>query len=120
MKTHILRRADLVLIGVLILLSAAALLLLSGGGDTVTVRQNGAVVYSGSLRTDRRIEVGGDHHNLVVIENGCVYMAEADCPGGDCLRQAPLRGKGQIACAPNGVIVTVSGDPESGVDVLAG
>ena len=57
----------------------------------------------------------------MTVEKGEVYVAESDCPGGDCMHQGKISRKGQrIACAPNGVIITVSGGKDGEVDVIAG
>lgn len=110
------------LIGALILLSLISLLLLNGAeGETVTVRQGDEILYQGPLRRDMTVDADGAYHNRIVIRNGEVYMAESDCPGGDCLHQGSIHRSGQrIACAPNGVIVSVTGKQESEVDVVAG
>ena len=118
-----LRKADILLIAGLIAMGFAGLLLMGGGtGSTVCVRHNGEVIYEGKLSQDYRIEVDGKYHNSLVIDSGSVYMERSDCPGGDCLHQGRIsRAGSMIACAPNGVIVTVTDrSAESGVDAVAG
>ena len=116
------RKADIILMGVLVLISFVGLLFSGGDGEILTVRHNGQIVYEGSITEDGRIEIDGEYHNVIVVADGKAYMQESDCPGGDCLRQGTVsRSGGRIACAPNGVIVSVSGDSdESGVDAVAG
>ena len=49
--------------------------------------------------------------NTVVVENGSVRMAEADCPHGDCLRQTPISRPGeQIICLPHELWIEILGD----------
>lgn len=121
MKKYI-RPADLILIGGLILLSLASLLLLRGGaGEVVTVKQGDKILYEGDLSEDARIVAEGAYRNVIRVENGAVFVAESDCPGGDCIHQGEIsRGGQRIACAPNGVIISVSGEAESEVDIVAG
>ena len=47
--------------------------------------------------------------NVVIIENGSVRMAEADCPNQSCLDQQPLDAPGpQIICLPHKLWVEVT------------
>ena len=40
--------------------------------------------------------------NVILIEDGSVRMEHADCPNGDCMRQAPLTKPGQqLICLPH-------------------
>ena len=62
--------------------------------------------------------------NTVVVENGSVRMAEADCPHGDCLRQTPISRPGeQIICLPHELWIEIVGDGaeagEMDVDAVA-
>lgn len=120
MKKYV-KKADLILIAGLILLSFACLLFLRGGeGETFTVKQGDEIIYQGKLSENTTFTAEGEYHNVIVVENGEVFVAESDCPGGDCMHQGRISRKGQrIACAPNGVIVSVTGESEE-VDVVAG
>ena len=49
-----------------------------------------------------------DMHNLIVIEDGSVYMSEADCPSQNCVRQGKITQVGvPIVCLPHQVIVMI-------------
>ncbi len=49
-----------------------------------------------------------DMHNVVVIEDGSVYMSEADCPNQNCVRQGKITQVGEpIVCLPHQVIVMI-------------
>ena len=103
-------------------MSLCSLLLLRGGaGDVVTVKQGETIIYEGKLSEETTVIAEGEYRNVIVIEAGEVFVAESDCPGGDCMHQGRIhRGGQRIACAPNGVIISVSGEEESEVDVVAG
>ena len=107
----------------MIILLAAALsllpllrLLFYGAADTVTVTSEGKTVYSGPLDTDRVVELPG---NTVVISGGHVTMTEADCPDGLCMRGGEATPAHPVVCLPNGVVVTVSGKEDNGLDGVA-
>ena len=50
-------------------------------------------------------------HNLVIIEDGSVYMSEADCANQTCVRQGKITQVGvPIVCLPHQVIVMIVGE----------
>ena len=59
--------------------------------------------------------------NVVVVEDGAVYVRDADCPNHDCIRQGRISAPGgQIVCLPHQLWIEVvaPGDaPAEGLDV---
>lgn len=54
-------------------------------------------------------------YNLVCIENGGVFVREADCENGDCIRQGTIHHTGEsIICLPHKLTVTIVGSADSG------
>lgn len=54
-------------------------------------------------------------YNLVCIENGGVFVREADCENGDCIRQGTIHHTGEsIICLPHKLTVTIVGSVDSG------
>lgn len=82
-----------------------------------------AEIYVGSqlykkvpLYTNREINI--DDKNIVVIENGSVYMKYADCPDKLCVKMGKINKDGaDINCLPNRVRVRISGGE---ADTVAG
>lgn len=60
-----------------------------------------------------------DHwDNLIIIEDGSVYVKSASCRGNDCVDTGPISREGQvIACLPHKLLITISGK-EDGPDVI--
>ena len=57
--------------------------------------------------------------NTIIIEDGSVRMADADCPNRSCLDQQPLDGPGgQIICLPHKLWVEVVAAGTDGSDGL--
>lgn len=57
--------------------------------------------------------------NTLVIENGYAWMSEAECPDQICVHMGRIHLDGQlIVCLPNGVIVTIEGGDDGGVDIF--
>ena len=57
--------------------------------------------------------------NTLVIGDGYAWMADSQCPDKICEHMGKIHMNGQmIVCLPNGVIVTVEGGEDSGVDII--
>lgn len=114
------RRRKLAIISALIyaaIIAAVFLIarMLIGGPGARTV----ALVHDGDggehvlpLGKDAELEVATSlGTNVIVVENGTVRMAEADCPHGDCLRQRAISQPGeQIICLPHELWIEILGD----------
>ena len=114
------RRHKLAIISALIyaaIIAAVFLIarMLIGGAGARTV----ALVHDGDggeyvlpLDKDAELEVATSlGTNVIVVENGAVRMAEADCPHGDCLRQRAISQPGeQIICLPHELWIEILGD----------
>lgn len=104
---------DVILITALLAASLAALLLVRLGaqtGEMVRVSVNGQTVCEYSLDTDGRYALNGGT-NILVIEDGAAYMAEADCPDGVCINTGRISRTGErIVCLPNKLLVEVVGN----------
>ena len=102
-----LKKGDIVIISAVLVLAvfSAAFAFSRGGGETVTVKADNETVYTGSLYYDRTVKLAG---NTVVIENGSVYVSDADCKNQICVNHSPITKKGgSIICLPNKVIVEI-------------
>ena len=54
--------------------------------------------------------------NILVIEDGCAYIREADCPDHVCVRTGKIRYEGEtIVCLPHRLMIRIAGG-EGGVD----
>lgn len=102
------KKADGILIAVLIVAAAVVALctiLFSKGGNTVTVKQNGKIVYEGEINQDKTLTLEG---NIVVIEDGYAVMHSAKCKNQICVKTGKISKKGEtIVCLPNKVTVQI-------------
>ncbi|MCF0137179.1 MAG: NusG domain II-containing protein [Oscillospiraceae bacterium] len=121
MKDARLRR-DAALIVALLLLSGLLFILLHGkeSGAGVVVRVGGEEIARYSLSQSGSYPLNGGT-NLLVIEGGEAYIADAECPDRLCVRQGKVSLTGEcITCLPNKLTVTVFGTEDSGIDAEVG
>lgn len=112
------KKRDIWLIGLLL---AAALMLYLGaqtlGADkvsTVVVTIDGEEVLRKPLAVNDSYEIRQDDGsvNVITVENGAVYMKEANCRDGLCVQQGRMRSAAKtIVCLPHRLVVTLSGEP---------
>lgn len=120
------RRGDLLAAALILLLALGLGLFFLGLGAgsasvTVEIRRDGQLVEAVPLTQNKTVTVEGDYTNVIVVEDGAVWMEDSDCPGADCVRSGRISGAGRaIVCLPNRVEVRlVGGEPDS-VDMVVG
>ena len=117
-------KRDIMLIATLIIVCEAAFLIINfvvkKDGITAVVKVDGNIVYMLPLDKNASVTVEGYQggSNTVVIENGTVYMKDADCPDKLCEKTGKISKKGEtIVCLPHRVVVEIQGG-EGNVDSL--
>ena len=83
----------------------------SGSEELVAVISiNGEEYAQYSLESGIKKEISVDGHNNIMIDDGMVWIEEADCPDKLCINQGRISKAGQtIICLPNRVMVTIKG-----------
>ena len=122
MKLPFFKKADILLLAVLILIGAGSLLLLKSGepGSVAVVTVDGQETIRVPLTQDRWEQTVETTYgtNTLLIENGSISVIESDCRGGDCMRFSPINKAGQtIVCLPHHLSVTIAGG-DYGPDVV--
>lgn len=121
-------RNDIILVLSLLLIASIGLFylfVLRDTGDTVKVTIGGENYGTYSLSKDIAKDIisgkNNEHHNLLIIKNGKVYIKSASCPDGLCVKHKPIFRDGEsIVCLPNQVVVTISQNPKDNiVDAIA-
>jgi len=104
--------ADFVVIVSLVI--AGLYLLVSGktSASTVTISTTEGEVLKLSLNDDRLVEIEGRLGKSVIeIKDGKVRFVDSPCPHHLCMRRGWIHEGGDwVACAPNGIMVSISGD----------
>ena len=108
-------------LGVAGLLYAASQI--SGGAEatTIVVTVDGQEVLRRPLALEDSYEIRQDDGslNVIAVEEGAVYMQEANCRDGLCIAQGKMRNAAKtIVCLPHKLVVSLAGDaPQDGGDL---
>ena len=111
------KKKDIIII-VLALLCALALWLVSQfalgmEASSVVVLLDGEEVLRKPLVISNTYEIGQDDgsRNVIRVENGVVWMQEANCRDGLCIRQGKMKnGAKTLVCLPHKLVVKMDGD----------
>lgn len=112
------KKADMVLVAVVILAAAISLFLgqfLKREGTFATVSVDGSVVAEYALDEDGTYAIKGADGgvNILVIEDGKAFLSEADCPDKLCVKQGSIsKVGGSIICLPHKVVIEITGEGE--------
>lgn len=98
-----------VLLGI-IMIAVSVVFCFRTKGDTVEVCQNGTVLYeirlSDPANEGKEFLVEGKYTNRLLVKQGKIFVADADCPDRFCKHSAPLgQNGGVICCIPNGMMI---------------
>ena len=109
------RVADIILIASVLLVSLSVFIIFAifqKDGAIARVTVDGVFVGEYSLSQDGEYSINGGT-NILVIENGVVYMKYASCPDGLCINQGKKSHSGErIVCLPNRVMIEIIGEGE--------
>lgn len=109
------RKKDFILMAVIIVTAAVSAILIAfarrTAGASVCVTIDGVLYGEYSLSEEQSVLIDEKlGFNRIVIENGSVYMAGADCPDKYCMEYKPIsRGGETIICLPHKLVVEVTG-----------
>ena len=96
------------IIGSSVIAFVALWLILAPRGDVAVVSVYGEEYARLPLWEDTELLVSTEYgENLVVVENGEVYIREADCPDKVCVKTGKANAMKSVVCAPHGLTVTV-------------
>lgn len=115
---------DVIFIGLMaIFCIAVCVAVYKGGsveGSSITITIDGEEYGTYSLLEEQTITIEENgNSNIIEIKGGKAYMVEASCPDQLCVDQNEICfDKESIICLPNKVVVSVTSDAESDVDVL--
>lgn len=93
---------------------------LQSAGEFVIVSVDGVEQYHGALSTNDTITVHGNiGRSIIEIQGGKVRMLHSDCPTKVCVRSGAIHQQGEvIVCAPNKVLIQITGKKKANFDVI--
>ena len=113
------KRRDLILIACALALAGAlyafSQLTLVTKASTVVVTVDGSEVLRRPLAMEDSyvVEQEDGSRNVIRVEGGAVYMQEANCRDGLCIRQGRMKNAAKtIVCLPHKLVVRLEGDTQ--------
>lgn len=136
-----LNKKDIILVVCLLLVAGVCYLVFhyGSGGEEVVIRLDGREYGVYDINVDQTIKVELDEsdkldesntlevskeskksYNIVVIENGEVYIKDANCPDQYCMKQGKTKDANKsLICLPHKLVVEVHKDAEEALDAVA-
>ena len=103
----VLKKGDFIIIAVVVMafIVSAFAFLSFDEASRVIIKQDNKIVYDQSIDQNATFDTGS---NLVVVQDGAVFIKQADCKNQDCVMHGKITKKGEsIICLPNKVIVEI-------------
>ena len=139
MTKDLIKKADLILLAVLLIAGLAASIALARSGTDggqVTIKSAGNTIGTYSLKENRTLFITKDGHisdcdgtdsqgetgyNILQIRNGKADMISADCHNHDCVDHKPIsKGGENIICLPHKIVIQIEKEKgDDGYDSLA-
>ncbi|MDE7325828.1 MAG: NusG domain II-containing protein [Lachnospiraceae bacterium] len=111
------KKKDVLLAGSLLLAACLLFFVLrpKGDGGQIRITVDGKLYGTYALSGEEKIRIEQESGvNVIHIRDGAVWMEEADCPDGYCIRQGKMERRGQaIICLPHKLVVEVIGQEEN-------
>lgn len=111
------KKRDIIIIALLLVCALALYLVsqvsLSAEASSVIVTLDGEEVLRRPLAVEDTYEIAqaDGSVNVIAVEDGAVFMQQANCRDGLCIRQGKMRnGAKTIVCLPHKLVVQLTGD----------
>ncbi len=117
------KKRDIIIIAAALLLAlalyAVSQLTLGTQAAQVVVTVGGEEVLRRPLAVSDTYEIRQDDGdvNIIAVQNGAVFMQEANCRDGLCIRQGKMKNAAKtIVCLPHELVVRLEGEPIQSTD----
>lgn len=111
------KKADFIIIAAVVAVFLVYLFF-PADGQTVSIWSDGKLYAEKNIDKDCYLNIKTQYgSNVVVIENKCVYMAEADCPDKLCMHSKIKKAGQSIVCLPGRISIMINGKSETDVIV---
>jgi len=112
---------DIFVVAVFLALSVGLIFLPQKKGAYVRVYSDGNLILERPLSVDFEQKIytkGGEHYNVIKIENGYVFVADSDCGDKTCIKLGKTNTQSKsIVCLPHNLKIVVAGSVDD-LDVI--
>ena len=118
-------RTWILIFAVLLCVCGAAVLYLNAmqSGETADIYSQGELYATVDLGRDATLVVTvGSSSNTIVIQDGEIFVSEADCPDQICVNHGPAKAGSPVVCLPNELVISVKAEDaeEDALDAVTG
>lgn len=117
-------KGDFLAFGAVLVLAVAVLLCFlpknSAPSSQAEIYLNGKLVRTVDLTQNQTFTITDRYSNVITVSEGKIFVAESDCPGGDCVHSGAIHTLGRsLVCLPNGMEIRIT-QAEADVDFVVG
>lgn len=117
-------KGDWLAVGLVVILAAVTLLCFfprsRERASQAEIYLNGKSIKVVDLTTDQTFTIEDRYTNVITVKDGSIFVAEADCPGEDCVHSGKISTLGRIlVCLPNGLEIRIV-SAKADVDFVVG
>jgi len=88
-------------------------------GDDAYIYSDGELIKIMPLNTNDEFLYEYDgHYNIIIVENGYIYVKESDCDDKVCIIKGKINKVGDsIICLPHKLVITIKGEGDNPADL---
>jgi len=109
----------IILAFIIIIMTAGVFVLYNKTGENACIYSNGELIKIMPLnKNDEYLYSYENHYNKIVVENGYVFIEEADCSDKVCIEMGKINKIGDsIICVPHKLKIIIEGEGNSPADL---
>ena len=122
---YMFKKNDLILLGGILIISLVVIVIINftkTEGDKIVILKDGKVYETLDLNKNTSFTITEDNgaYNIITIQDGWVFMTDADCPDKICVKHSKIHYNGEsIVCLPHKLVVEIHNGETNDVDIIA-
>ena len=122
---YMFKKNDLILLGGIFIIALVVIVIINftkTEGDNIVILKDGKVYETLDLNKNTTFTITEDNgaYNIITIQDGWVFMTEADCRDKICVKHSKIRYNGEsIVCLPHKLVVEIHNGESNDVDIIA-
>ena len=119
-RGHILKKGDMIIIAVILCIAGVTALLIMNqkqGNQVIIISGDSKEIYSLDKNRSIKVNYKDGGYNVIIIEDGRVWVEEADCKNQVCVNHKPVyKDHESIICIPHKLSIQISSNKVNDID----